>query len=97
MIVFVLFFALAWGGVWAAFLQFTAMGRFLAVKRTWITVVIGVGVDLLLALLVVPWESWLVFVSIVALSSIGIVVRSLYNELTETKEVLDAIKNSSAE
>jgi len=38
--------ALVWGGIWAAFLQWTRPGWFLANKRTWLTVVVGVGVDL---------------------------------------------------
>jgi len=42
--------ALCWGILLAVFLQFSRMGRFLAVERTWITVVVGVGVDLLIGI-----------------------------------------------
>jgi len=89
--------AAVWGMVWALFLQFSQIGQFLAVKRTWLTVVIGVGVDLLIALLVVPWAYWLPFVVIIALSSIGLIVRSLYNEKTENDveitETINAFKD----
>lgn len=88
---------LVWGLLWAVFLQFSRMGRFLAVKRTWITVVIGVGVDLAIALVAVSWWAWLPVVLVIAASSLGIIGRSLYNELAETDETLDVIKNASGE
>lgn len=89
--VLVLLLALIWGISWALFLQFVPLGRFLARRRTWLTVVVGVGVDLLLALLLVPLVAWLAVVAIVALSAVGIVGRSLWNEHRETVEELDAI------
>ena len=72
-----------WGAVWAAVLQHTGWGRWLAVRRTWLTVVVGVGVDLLLLLLVLDWHMWAQVVAIVAASSIGVIVRSLHNEHRE--------------
>lgn len=77
---FVYFLALVWGVVWAVSLQWTAWGRWLAVKRTWITVVIGVGVDGLICLLVLPFDLWLTAATVVALSSVGIIWRSVVNE-----------------
>lgn len=77
---FVTFLALIWGVLWAAYLQHSRYGHYLAVRRTWISVVIGVGVDLLLALLVVPLESWLLCCLVIFASSLGIIARSLYNE-----------------
>jgi hypothetical protein len=97
MIYFALILAFVWGGVWAVFLQFVPLGQFLVRKRTWITVWIGAGMDLLIALLVVPWEYWKLFALIFAFSSIGITLRSLANEWDESKEVLDAIKNTFGE
>lgn len=97
MVYFALFLALIWGGIWAAFLQFVPLGRFLAQKRTWITVVIGVGVDLLIILMVVPWEYWKLFALVIAFSSIGIILRSLANEWDESKEVFNALKNTISE
>ena len=87
MLLFSCILALIWGCVWAAFLQWSRLGRFLALRRTWITVVIGVGVDLIIMLLVVPVAIWLQVVVVIALSSVGIVARSIYNELTDEQEI----------
>lgn len=75
--------ALFWGIGLACFLQFHRMGKFLAEERTWLTVTVGVGVDLLLGIGATWWEIWL----IVAFSSLGIVWRSLRNEAHETPSV----------
>lgn len=75
-----LFFALVWGCLWALFLQWHPWGQWLAVKRTWLTVVIGVGVDLAILLLILDWQTWLTVAAVIAASSLGIIVRSLYNE-----------------
>jgi hypothetical protein len=83
--------ALIWGAVWAATLQHTAWGRFLAVRRTWIAVVIGVGGDLLLLLILLPVLVWLSIVALFALSSVGIIGRSLANEWREHRELLEGV------
>ncbi len=75
--------AFVWGVIWALFLQFHRYGRWLAVRRTWITVVVGVGVDLGLLLLLVDWATWAMVAGVVAASSVGIIVRSLVNEHSE--------------
>lgn len=80
--------ALIWGVIWSAYLQFFRLGRFLAEKRTWLTVVIGVGVDLLILYPLVPRREWIKFFSIIALSSVAIIFRSLWNELAETLEMI---------
>ena len=72
--------ALIWGAIWALFLQIHPWGQWLAIKRTWLTVVIGVGADLALLLLVLDIHTWSTVTAIVAASSIGIIARSLYNE-----------------
>jgi hypothetical protein len=84
-------FGLFWGLFWAMFLQLTKPGRWLVVKRTWITVVVGVGANLLIALAILPVDLWWKLVLIFALSSLPIIVRSLINELAETEEEIDAI------
>lgn len=89
MLLFAVFLALIWGVLWALFLQLTRTGHYLAVRRTWLSVVVGVGVDLLIALLVVPFEVWLVVVAIVTASSVGIIGRSLYNEWADEKAIED--------
>lgn len=75
-----LFFAAIWGGLWALFLQWHPWGRWLALKRTWLAVVIGVGVDLAILLLILDPQTWTSVAAVIAASSIGIIVRSLYNE-----------------
>lgn len=72
--------ALIWGAIWALFLQLHPWGQWLAIKRTWITVAVGIGVDLALLLLVLDIHTWSTVTAIVAASSIGIIARSLYNE-----------------
>jgi len=71
-----LFVAFSWGLIWAACLQWNRWGKFLVEERTWITVVIGVGIDLAIAY---P-EDWWTVAAIIAASAIGIIARSLYNE-----------------
>lgn len=84
--------ATTWGIAWALILQWTRIGRFLAIRRTWITVVIGIGIDLAIALAVVPLIWWTQIALIVLLSSIGIIIRSLINEHNDEQEELDAAK-----
>ena len=43
-------------------------------------VVIGVGVDLVILLLVLEWSAWTPVAGVIAASSVGVIVRSLYNE-----------------
>lgn len=69
-----------WGAVWAMCLQWTPWGRWLAIKRTWLAVVVGVGMDLLILLLALPLAQWLLVCTVMAASSVGIIVRSLANE-----------------
>lgn len=75
--------AFVWGVLWALFLQFTSLGRFLAAKRAWLTVTVGVGVDAAILLLCLPLSTVLTVVAVVAASAIGIVARSLINELQD--------------
>jgi len=85
-IIFIL--AFFWGAIWASLLQFTRLGRFLALKRTWVTVVIGVGVDLLLVKAFLSWADWLRLAAVIGLSSVGIIARSLINEHIDHNEVM---------
>jgi hypothetical protein len=80
--------ALWWGIGLACWLQFSRMGRFMAKERTWISVVVGVGGDLLLGIGADWWVMWLV----VALSSVGIIARSLINEHQELEPTLNRYK-----
>lgn len=77
--------ATAWGFLWASVLQFTEAGRWVAKERTWVAVVVGVGGDLLIARGAMDRHAWEAMAGIVAASSVGIVLRSLYNEMTGTE------------
>jgi len=68
--------AFSFGIGWAVFLQFARTGQFLAAERTWVTVVVGVGVDLLVGY----QADWLTICLIFVVSSLGIITRSLLNE-----------------
>ena len=79
----VLLLAGVWGVVWALFLQYHPWGQWLAVRRTWLTVVAGVGVDLALLATVLDLATWLTVAGVIAASSIGIIARSIANERSE--------------
>ena len=87
--------ALIWGIVLAFLLQFTEQGRYIALRRTWIAVVIGVGVDLLLVGLVPP--TWRNTVLIFVLSSIGIIARSIILEYTEERKLREVMSGKRSE
>jgi hypothetical protein len=84
--------ALIWGGCWALCLQFTTWGRWLVARRTWLTVVIGIGVDGLILLPIMTLDVWLRMLVVVTLSAVGIVGRSLYNERREEASVIEEVK-----
>jgi hypothetical protein len=79
----VLLLAAVWGVVWALFLQYHPWGQWLAVRRTWLTVVAGVGIDLALLATVLDLATWLTVAGVIAASSIGIIARSIANERRE--------------
>lgn len=88
--------ALIWGFAWAACLEFTRWGQFLAMRRTWFTVVVGVGVDLLIVLWLLhnislddPMWVWVRICAVIGLSAVGIIIRSLVNEYRENQEILN--------
>jgi|GEM_PF-1691055 len=87
--------AFIWGCIWAALLQFTGWGKYLAACRTWITVVIGVGIDLLILLAVMPLTAWLNVVLVIVVSSVGIIFRSLGKEWGEHQELMRAARGDS--
>ena len=81
--------AFFWGLCFALFLWLTAPGRFLRLRRTWLAVVIGVGVDLLIGLFVMDAEVWLRLVAVVAASAIGIIGACVSGEYVEHRDDLD--------
>jgi ABC-type Na+ efflux pump permease subunit len=89
-----LILALIWGAVWAALLQFTRWGRFMALKRAWLAVVIGVGVDLLLLSIFLPLTVWVLVFGIFGASSVGIIIRSLANEWRDLQEFMEGLNGN---
>lgn len=75
--------AICWGIIWALFLQLHPKGRWMAQRRTYWTVIIGIGMDLILLLIIFPPQDVLLILWVVALSSIGLIARSLHNESQE--------------
>lgn len=93
------FLAFIWGVIWALTIQHVPLAAYLAQKRTWMTVVAGVGVDLAIGLLAVsdassPIGMWALQFAIIALSSIGIIARSIINEWREQKEIINAAQDT---
>lgn len=78
-----LLLAAVWGVVWALFLQFNHWGRWLAMRRTWATVVVGVGVDVALLALVLSPHDVAAVLAVFAASAVGIIARSFVNEHRE--------------
>lgn len=68
--------ALLWGIGWACFIQFHRLGQYWADERTWITVVIGVGIDWLIGI----GADWTTFGLILIFSGSPVIYRSLINE-----------------
>jgi hypothetical protein len=86
--------ALIWGLLWALALQYVPLGRFLAVRRSWLAVVIGVAVDLLLLRPVLSQSNWLQVASVLGASSVGMILRSLFNEWRDHQEILARAERS---
>jgi len=78
-----------WGALWALFIERTRSGKFIAARLTWLSVVIGVGVDLLIAMLVIDFEAWWRVVAIISASSIAIIARSLNHETNDHFELIE--------
>ena len=80
------YLAAIWGLTYALLLQ-TEPGKTLARSRTWLSVVIGVGVNLIIALPVVPRRYWQMIAKVFIASSVGIIARSLINEARDISTV----------
>lgn len=79
--------AAIWGGFVALFLQKTELGRFLADRRTWVTVVVGVAGNLLIMRPLMSEDAWNRVFNVFALSSLGVITRSLWKEIRFEKEI----------
>jgi hypothetical protein len=82
-----------WGLFWAIFLQGTGIGRYLAARRAWLTVVIGVGVDLMILWFLIPPGPWVLVAGVIAVSGIGLILRSLWNEWRDHNAAMAAAEH----
>lgn len=92
----VLVLATAWGFAWASALN-TEFGTWLARRRTWLTVVVGVGADLLILVLVLDLGAWLTVAAVIAASSIGIILRSWRQEHDDEEAGWHALEKTAGE
>lgn len=83
--------AAIWGVAWALFLQFHRDGQWLATQRTWVTVLVGIGVDVLIMGTILDPHALLIVLSIIAASSVGIIARSLYNERAAESDAIERL------
>lgn len=95
---FVLLLAALWGALWAAALQWTRFGRWLAARATWVAVVVGVGVDVLILAAVLSPAAWAAVIGVFAASSVPIVARSLVNDMQrDAAKIADLTKEPARE
>ncbi len=94
---FALLLAGLWGTLYALWLQRTRQGAFLAARMTWLSVVIGCGVNLLIALLVMDVSTWLLLVGLFVTSGVPIVIRSLSNEHRLQMDVINGAHDADRE
>lgn len=84
--------ALTWGLAWAGVLWLTAWGRYIRLQRTWLSVVVGIGIDLLIAALVLDLGRWLAVGLIIAASALAIIAACLAAEYREHQTRLAAAR-----
>ncbi|MDI9548363.1 MAG: hypothetical protein QM346_12275 [Chloroflexota bacterium] len=80
MLPFALLLALIWGLAVAGFIEFTDFGRWIAERMTWLSVVAGVGGDMLILLLLIDESgkvAWWHILAVIGLSSLGVIYRGL--------------------
>lgn len=92
---FGLILAAVWGTGYALFLQ-TYPGRFLAARYTWVTVVVGIGMDMAIAAVCVGIEAAVSVTVLIGVSAVPIVARSLWNEMRDVR-VLHGDKDADRE
>lgn len=100
MLPFALLSAAVWGVCVALFIEQTWLGRWLNKYMTWFVVSVGVGGDLLIALLLMDSTgrvAWWQLVAVIALSSIALATRGLLELHNYFRGLMDAVKNTSGE
>jgi len=74
---------------YALILQKTKQGQWLAGRRTWLSVVLGVGLVLLASLILIPREHWFIIVGAFGIAGAPICIRSFLNEYHDEKASLN--------
>ncbi len=97
MLPFVLILALMWGIGFALFLHYVPIGQFIVIKYTWLAVAIGIGVDLGLALVILPLDQWLIVVGIITASSFGLIGRSIAMDSKESDRLMGVLNDPKTE
>ena len=78
--------AFSWGATWAACLQYTQWGRWLAQRRTWLTVVVGNGGTIASMTLFLDMALVASIVFVFFCAAIPIIARSFLNEFRDEAE-----------
>ena len=75
-----------------ALLLQTRKGRLLAERRTWVTVVIGDSLVLVALAVLLPWHNVLLAFFAFAAAGIPIILRAIYNELTDEQDAVRGMR-----
>lgn len=97
---FALLLALIWSCLVAAFIGATKQGRWVAEHLTWLTVVVGVGGDLLIMLLVADAQGrvlWWHVLAVFVVSGIPVSVQNIGKLYRKWLEVMDVASDSLSE
>lgn len=109
MLPFALLLALVWSVMVAAFIEFTGLGRWIAIHMTWFIVATGMGGDLLILLLLVDEAgrvAWWQIVAVIAVSSVAVSLRGILEfygyfrtlmRTTQMREVLHGAADTAGE
>lgn len=84
-----------WGVVWSAAHRRTNLGRYILNKHTWIAVVDGVGVVLLISLLVMTQQQWIMMSSLFFFSCIVPIITSLADQYADLRGEIDGTRNDT--
>jgi hypothetical protein len=86
-----------WGALWGLYKHLHPFGRYLATRRTWVSVTIGVAVTLLITLIILPVNLWVRVVIIFAAASAGPIITSLLDELNDEQAIRDVVDGTNSQ
>lgn len=100
MLLFALLLAFVWGVAVAVFIEYTELGRWIAEHLTWLSVVIGIGGDLLILLVLLDEAgrvAWWQMVAVIGLSSLGVICRGLVVSYRYFKRLMQHAQDAGEE